>query len=122
MARTSLCFDSAHWCCSPDARSRRRCARRWCPLLEAYKEVGTWTQAQPSDRLPRDNWWTLYQNEELNDLEKQLLAGNPNLATALANYAQAKALTDQARAGLFPTLAVNGAIVARTRVSQRAAD
>ncbi len=89
------------------------------PAPQVYKEVGTWTQAQPSDRLPRDNWWTLYQNEELNDLEKQLLAGNPNLATALADYAQAKALTDQARAGLFPTLAVNGAI-SRARESANA--
>ena len=89
------------------------------PAAEAYKELGTWTRAQPSDRLPRDNWWTLYQNEELDDLEKQLLAGNPDLAAALANYAQARALTDQARAGLFPTLAVNGGI-SRARESANA--
>src|ERR1700733_4643399 len=74
------------------------------PTAGAYKELGPWTQALPADRLPRDSWWTLYDNAELNELEKRLIAGNPTLAAALANYAQARALADQARAGLFPTL------------------
>jgi len=78
------------------------------PPGDAYKELGPWTSAQPADRLPRDSWWSLYDNQELDELEKQLIAGNPTLAAALADYAQAKALADQARAGLFPTLGVNG--------------
>jgi NodT family efflux transporter outer membrane factor (OMF) lipoprotein len=77
------------------------------PAPDAYKEIGPWTQAQPADRLPRDSWWALYGNPELDDLEKRLIAGNPTLAAALANYAQARALADQARAGLFPTLGLN---------------
>src|SRR5579862_6908330 len=82
----------------------------------AYKEIGPWTQAQPGDRLPRDSWWTLYDNAELDELQQRLIAGNPSLAAALANYAQAKALSDQARAGLFPTLGV-GAGASRDRDS-----
>ena len=78
------------------------------PTGDAYKELGPWTPAQPADRLPRDSWWSLYDNQELDELEKQLIAGNPTLAAALADYAQAKALADEARAGLFPTLDVNG--------------
>lgn len=77
------------------------------PTAVAYKELGPWTQAQPADRLPRDSWWTLYDNAELDSLEQRLIAGNPTLAAAAANYAQAKALSEQARAGLFPTLGVN---------------
>jgi NodT family efflux transporter outer membrane factor (OMF) lipoprotein len=77
------------------------------PAADAYKEIGPWTQAQPADRLPRDSWWARYGNTELDDLEKRLIAGNPTLAAALANYAQARALADQARAGLFPTLGLN---------------
>jgi len=77
------------------------------PAGDAYKEIGPWTQAQPADRLPRDSWWALYGNTELDGLEKRLIDGNPTLAAALANYAQAKALADQARAGLFPTLGLN---------------
>jgi len=78
------------------------------PAGNAYKELGPWTQAQPADRLPRDSWWTLYDSRELDELETRLIAGNPTLAAALADYAQAKALTEQARAGLFPTLGLNG--------------
>jgi NodT family efflux transporter outer membrane factor (OMF) lipoprotein len=85
----------------------------------AYKELGPWTQAQPADRLPRDSWWALYQTPEIDDLARQLIAGNPTLAAALANYAQAKALSDQARAGLFPTLGLNAG-VSRARESAHA--
>src|SRR6201998_1248724 len=77
------------------------------PTADEYKELGPWTPARPADRLPRDSWGTLYDNAELDELEQRLIAGNPSLAAALANYAQAKALSDQARAGLFPTLSAN---------------
>jgi NodT family efflux transporter outer membrane factor (OMF) lipoprotein len=80
------------------------------PTAEAYKELGPWTEAQPADRLPRDRWWTLYDNAELDELQKRLIAGNPTLAAALANYAQARALSDQARAGLFPTLGLSAGV------------
>jgi NodT family efflux transporter outer membrane factor (OMF) lipoprotein len=86
------------------------------PTADAYKEIGPWTPAQPADRLPRDSWWTLYDSAELDELQKRLIEGNPTLAAALANYAQARAFADQARAGLFPTLGL-GAGVARDRDS-----
>jgi NodT family efflux transporter outer membrane factor (OMF) lipoprotein len=89
------------------------------PTGDAYKELGPWTQAQPADRLPRDSWWTLYDSSELDDLEQRLIGGNPTLAAALASYQQARALSDQARAGLFPTLGV-GAGVTRNRESNHA--
>jgi NodT family efflux transporter outer membrane factor (OMF) lipoprotein len=89
------------------------------PTADAYKELGPWTQAQPADRLPRDRWWTLYDNAELAELQERLVAGNPTLAAALANYAQARAVSDQARAGLYPTLGL-GADVARNRESLNA--
>jgi NodT family efflux transporter outer membrane factor (OMF) lipoprotein len=86
------------------------------PTADAYKEIGPWTQAQPADRLPRDSWWALYNSAELDELQKRLIEGNPTLAASLANYAQARALADQARAGLFPTLGLSAG-VARDRDS-----
>jgi len=77
------------------------------PAAAAYKEMGPWTEAQPADRLPRDSWWALYDNAELEELATRLIAGNPTLAAAAANYAQAKALSDQARAGLFPVVSMS---------------
>jgi NodT family efflux transporter outer membrane factor (OMF) lipoprotein len=84
-----------------------------------YKELGPWTPARPADRLPRDNWWALYDNPEIDALAARLIAGNPSLAAALANYAQATALRDHARAGLFPSLGLNAG-VARARESAHA--
>jgi NodT family efflux transporter outer membrane factor (OMF) lipoprotein len=89
------------------------------PTADAYREIGPWTQARPGDRLPRDSWWMLYDNTELDALEKRLIAGNPTLAAALANYAQSRALADQARAGLFPTLGLSAG-VGRNRESVNA--
>jgi NodT family efflux transporter outer membrane factor (OMF) lipoprotein len=86
---------------------------------EAYKELGPWTQAQPADRLPRDSWWTLYDTPEIGELTKRLIDGNPSLAAALANYAEAQALRDQARAGLFPSVGLNAG-VSRARESANA--
>jgi len=76
----------------------------------AFKETGAWTRAQPADRLPRESWWELYGNAEIDALEARLISGNPTLAVAAADYAQAVALADQARAGLFPTLGLNGSV------------
>jgi NodT family efflux transporter outer membrane factor (OMF) lipoprotein len=89
------------------------------PAGDSYKELAPWTQAQPADRLPRDSWWMLYRTPEIDDLQKRLIAGNSTLAAALANYAQAKALGDQARAGLFPTFGLNAG-VSRARESAHA--
>jgi NodT family efflux transporter outer membrane factor (OMF) lipoprotein len=89
------------------------------PTAAAYKELGPWTQARPADRLPRDNWWALYECPEIDDLARRLTAGNPTLAASLADYAQARALRDQARAGLFPTLGLNAG-VSRARESAHA--
>jgi NodT family efflux transporter outer membrane factor (OMF) lipoprotein len=80
------------------------------PTGDAYKELGAWSKAEPADRLPRDSWWMLYGTPEIDDLQKRLIAGSPTLAAALANYAQATALRDQARAGLFPTLGLNAGV------------
>ncbi len=87
------------------------------PTANAYKELGPWTAAQPADRVPRDSWWTLYDTPELDELQKRLIAGNPTLALAMANYAQARALSDQARARLFPTLSLNAGLQRNRKLS-----
>ncbi len=89
------------------------------PGASAYKETGSWTQAQPADRLPRESWWTLYGSAELDGLQQRLIAGNPTLAVAAADYARAVALSNQARSQLFPTLGLSAG-VARARESVNA--
>ncbi len=77
------------------------------PAAEApgtYKEIGTWKQAEPQDHLVRGAWWGIFNNSELNGLEEQVNISNQNLAAAEAQFRQALALVDVARAGYFPTL------------------
>jgi NodT family efflux transporter outer membrane factor (OMF) lipoprotein len=77
------------------------------PTAEApvtYKEIGTWKQAEPGDHLVRGAWWEIFNNPELNGLEEQVSISNQNVAAAEAQFRQALALVQVARAGYFPTL------------------
>ena len=78
------------------------------PVAENYKEPAPWTTAAPADALPRDAWWSLYSDPDLDRLQQQLVANSPDLAAALARYNQAQAFSDQLHSGLFPSLLLSG--------------
>lgn len=80
------------------------------PVASAYKELGPWTTARPADQLPRDAWWTLYGDEQLNDLQHRLIDNSPDLSAALARYNQAAAYAAQLRSGLFPSLQADASV------------
>jgi NodT family efflux transporter outer membrane factor (OMF) lipoprotein len=74
----------------------------------AYKEKqGLWKPATPQDAADKGEWWRVYNDATLNDLESQLLISNQNLKAAEAAYRQSKALSDAARASFFPVLTGN---------------
>src|SRR5712664_706917 len=58
----------------------------------AYKEVGDWKPAQPSDEHLSGNWWEIFQDPQLNALELQVNVSNQNLKAAEAQYTQARAI------------------------------
>lgn len=89
------------------------------PQTQAYRNMGPWVSAQPSDRQPRGDWWQLYGEPELDALQTQLLAHNADLAAALAHYQQAQAFSAQANSELFPQIGV-GATGVRERQSDHA--
>ena len=66
---------------------------------------GKWKPAQPSAHLSRGAWWQLYNDAELNRLENLAASNNQQLATAYANFQQARALVNVARADAFPLFA-----------------
>src|SRR5476649_454919 len=75
-------------------------------LPAGYREQtsdGPWHSAQPSDQLAPE-WWKLYNDPRLTDLQQQLLKANPDLAAALAHYDGAQAYASQLHAGLFPQI------------------
>ncbi|GLQ50869.1 efflux transporter outer membrane subunit [Dyella flava] len=89
------------------------------PTTPAYRDVGPWVSAQPNDQLPRQDWWHLYGDAELDQLQTQLLANNATLAAAFAHYTQAQAFSAEARSELFPQVGA-GASGERARESDTA--
>jgi len=87
------------------------------PLPETYKEAAPWVAAQPADARPRDPWWRLYGDSELDGLQQRLVEHSPDLAAALARYRQSQAALDQVRANRLPS--VSGSLnVQRDRQSE----
>jgi NodT family efflux transporter outer membrane factor (OMF) lipoprotein len=80
------------------------------PVADTYKELGPWIAAEPADQMPRDAWWQLYGDDELNDLQRRLIANSPDLAAALARYRQAQAAASQLSAGLFPSVNADASV------------
>ncbi|MFM0202862.1 efflux transporter outer membrane subunit [Paraburkholderia fungorum] len=68
------------------------------------EEAGTWKTAQPSEDVARGEWWKVFEDAKLNDLEQQALDANQNLKAAAARVKEARAMNQAARAGLFPSL------------------
>ncbi|MFM0503518.1 efflux transporter outer membrane subunit [Paraburkholderia caffeinilytica] len=63
-----------------------------------------WKVAQPSEAIPRGEWWTVFGDSTLNDLERRALDSNQNLQAAAARLAESRAIQQTVRAGLFPTV------------------
>lgn len=81
----------------------------------AFKEGEGWRQAQPADLAGHGQWWTLYADPVLDDLQQRLLKANQTLAQSEASYRQAAALVKGSRASFFPTISAD---VGKTRSGQ----
>jgi NodT family efflux transporter outer membrane factor (OMF) lipoprotein len=74
----------------------------------AFKEgAGEWIRAAPADLLERGPWWQLFNDPVLNDLAARVEVSNNNVAAAVAAYAQARAITAEQRASLFPAVSLD---------------
>ncbi len=82
----------------------------------AYKTEGPWRVAAPKDSIPKGAWWEIFNDDELNDYEQQLLQANQSLAAAKDRLSEARALARVASAGYFPTLSADPS-ASRTRYS-----
>ena len=71
---------------------------------QAFKEAEGWKPAQPKDQAPRGNWWTVFGDPRLDELEAQVDVSNQNIKLAEARVREARALTQQARAAFFPAV------------------
>jgi NodT family efflux transporter outer membrane factor (OMF) lipoprotein len=86
----------------------------------AYKEMGDWKPAQPNDQNLGGEWWTIFQDSQLDSLEQQVNVSNQNWKAAEAQFQQARAVLRYYRADYYPTVTV-GPTADRTRVSANSA-
>jgi NodT family efflux transporter outer membrane factor (OMF) lipoprotein len=94
-------------------------ARPDAPAPAAWKELPPHKTAEPADTLPRGNWWEVFNDPVLNELEERVAAANQTLRASEANHRSAQAAVTGARAGLFPT--IGGSVGAtRSRIGGRA--
>src|SRR5690606_24636068 len=78
---------------------------------DAYKEATLspeaarqWKLAQPAEAIARGHWWEVFDEPVLNQLQEQAMSANQDLKVAAARVRQARALVQNAEAGLFPSL------------------
>jgi NodT family efflux transporter outer membrane factor (OMF) lipoprotein len=74
------------------------------PPSAKFKELAGWEISNPADATDRGAWWSVYNDPELDGLERQIDVSNQTLKEAEASFRNARALVDEARANLFPTL------------------
>jgi NodT family efflux transporter outer membrane factor (OMF) lipoprotein len=79
-----------------------------------FKETGLWQRLEPGTSPATaspapERWWQLFQDPVLDGLQEQLVIGNQNLQSAVAQVAAARAALDSGRANQSPTLGAGGA-------------
>ena len=77
------------------------------PASPPFKELDGWKISQPADAADKGPWWTVYHDPELDRLESMVAVSNQTVKEFEANYRNAVALVDVARASLFPTAALS---------------
>ncbi len=70
-------------------------------------ELGNWKTGQPLDSVPKGNWWTIFNDTNLNTLESQAVSANQQLKAAIARVDQSRATARVARSELLPSLSLN---------------
>jgi outer membrane protein, multidrug efflux system len=84
------------------------------PVPAKWDVQEPWRESAPKDAFPKGEWWSVFNDNDLNALEKEALAANQTLQAATANYNQARATTALQVATIFPTFGV-GANAGRQR-------
>ena len=76
----------------------------------SFVENDGWKPGQPSDTRLKGDWWTLFQDAQLNQLEQQVDSANQTLKSAEANFRAARAQVGYARSNEAPTIGVGPSI------------
>ncbi len=103
-ATLALCVFASGCMVGPDYK------RPEAPPSPGFKELAGWKPGQPRDDIDKGAWWSVYNDPELDRLERMVEVSNQTVKQFEAQYRNAVALVGEARAGLFPTVAMNGGV------------
>ncbi len=80
-------------------------------VSDVYRETSqTWKEAQPRDEIARGKWWQIFGDPQLDALIEKVDVSNQSLAASEAQFRQAQAAINIARAPFFPSLDANASI------------
>ncbi|MBV9181044.1 MAG: efflux transporter outer membrane subunit [Acidobacteria bacterium] len=85
-------------------------------LPQTWQSPVPWQPANPVDSLPKNTWWKLFQDPELDRYEEQAMANNQGLKAATARLTEARAFARVSASGLYPELDA-GVVAQRARLS-----
>jgi NodT family efflux transporter outer membrane factor (OMF) lipoprotein len=96
------------------------------PLAPDYKEnrpdackEGSWQQAQPADTALKGDWWTIFNDPQLNELEPRIAVSNQTLKAAAARLVEARAQIRYNHSFLYPTIGASPSAVGERYSNQR---
>jgi outer membrane protein, multidrug efflux system len=99
--------------CNPVGPDYRRPATEIPP---SFKEAAPWRSATPQDEAIKGNWWEIFRDPVLDDLQGRARAGSPRLLAAMARVEQARAIAGGTQANALPAVEL-APDAARYRVS-----
>ncbi|MFT4197810.1 MAG: efflux transporter outer membrane subunit [Pseudoxanthomonas sp.] len=86
-------------------------------LPQAYEAVSAADQAAAAP--PAGDWWTIFHDPQLDALQAQLAAANPDLAAAVAHYDAARAAAGQVSAARLPQADLQGSALRNRQSDHR---
>ncbi len=87
---------------------------------DAYKELDpNWKPATPADTELKGDWWTLFNEPVLNDLEAKVALANQSLKVSEARFREARAQIRINRANLYPTIGTSPSAVGERYAADR---
>jgi outer membrane protein, multidrug efflux system len=90
--------------------------RASAPVPAKWDVAEPWRESAPKDGVAKGEWWSVFQDEELNALEKQALDANQTIKIAEAHLEQARASAAIQVAAQFPSFSTTPS-VQRQRLS-----
>src|ERR1700761_2286206 len=76
-------------------------------ISPTFKEAEGFTPAEPADAINRGDWWTVFNDPILNQLEAGVQVTNQTLIADEAAYREARDLVASDEASLFPTISTS---------------